>query len=68
MTTPQKAPLHTRRGERPYVIDAAVRQSGMSRPGHRVTITPTHGHSPFTEAAKANHARRRRAMIGRMGA
>lgn len=43
------------------------RSAIMSRPGHRTAGTPLVSHRPFTEAAKANHARRLRAMIGRMG-
>lgn len=42
------------------------RSASMSRPGHRTAGTPLTAHQPFTEAAKANHARRLRAQLERM--
>ena len=42
------------------------RSASMSRPGHRSTCAPIVSHQPFTEAAKANHARRLRSMLERL--
>jgi hypothetical protein len=44
-----------------------TRATAMSRPGHRTAGTPLIAHQPFTEAAKANHARRLRAQLERFG-
>lgn len=44
-----------------------TRAPSLSAQGHRAMIAPTVSHLPFTEAAIANHARRLRAQLERLG-